>query len=85
MAGTHLIAPAANEKRMPDRTSSLYYRWTCKPNSVLQTGGLATLRSFYHLSVAAYPPTTDGQPLDVGIHGLASCSGVLHVRCRTHP
>lgn len=43
------------------------------------------MRSFYHLSDAAYPPTKDGQPLNVGIHGLASCSGIPHIRCRIHP
>ena len=54
----------------------IFCRQIYKPGSVLQTG-ISTLRSFYHLSVAAYPPTTGGQPLNVGIHGLASCSGVL--------
>ena len=40
----------------------------------LMPGG--TLRSSYHLSVAAYPPATDEQPLTAGIHGLAGCSRI---------
>jgi len=64
-------------KKKTGRVASLLnFGQIYKPDSVLQTG-IATLRSFYHLSDAAYPPTTGGQPLNVGIHGLASCSGVL--------
>ena len=66
-----------HKKRPPGIRRTLNYGRIYKPSSVLQTGTHTdTLRSSYHLSVAAYPPATDEQPLTAGIHGLAGCSRI---------